>query len=78
MSMPRLPNQRADQLWDGAVERFMPELLTEGLPDRLERNRPVLVACAGGRRAAIPQPRCCWPGGIAADLMVPAWRSWSG
>ena len=62
MSIPRLPNERADQPSDGAVERLMPNLLTEGLPDRLERNRPVVVACAGGRRAAIAASLLLTPG----------------
>ncbi|QYC41158.1 putative metallo-hydrolase [Nonomuraea coxensis DSM 45129] len=38
---------------EGAVERFLPELFSGGVPDELDPDRPVLVACAGGRRAAI-------------------------
>jgi len=37
----------------GAVERFVPDVFTHGVPEQLDRTAPVLVACAGGRRASI-------------------------
>jgi rhodanese-related sulfurtransferase len=37
----------------GAAERFLPELVTLGVPAGLDPARPVLVACATGRRAGI-------------------------
>ncbi len=49
----RMPNERAAVRLGGAVERFLPELVAEGVPAELDRDRPVLVACGSGRRAAI-------------------------
>jgi len=49
----RMPNERAAVRWDGAVEGFAADLFTEGLPDGLDRDKPVLVACGTGRRASI-------------------------
>src|SRR5690606_15126435 len=49
----RMPNEREQVRLPGAVERFLPDLLTEGIPAELDRDRPVLVACATGRRATI-------------------------
>ncbi|TMS00598.1 MBL fold metallo-hydrolase [Nonomuraea basaltis] len=49
----RMPNEREDVRFEGAVERFLPDLFTEGVPAELDRSRPVLVACGSGRRAAI-------------------------
>ncbi|NEE00598.1 MBL fold metallo-hydrolase [Phytoactinopolyspora halotolerans] len=49
----RMPNERAEVRLDGAVERFVPELIERGIPPELDRDRPVLVACASGRRAVI-------------------------
>ena len=49
----RMPNERAAVRWDGAIERFAADLFTAGLPSELVRERPVFVACASGRRAAI-------------------------
>jgi glyoxylase-like metal-dependent hydrolase (beta-lactamase superfamily II)/rhodanese-related sulfurtransferase len=37
----------------GSVVRFLPELFTVGIPDELDRTRPVLIACRTGRRASI-------------------------
>ncbi|MCK2218979.1 MBL fold metallo-hydrolase [Actinomadura sp. ATCC 31491] len=49
----RMPGEREQVRVEGAVERFLPELFTEGVPDALDPARPVLVACATGRRASI-------------------------
>lgn len=49
----RMPNERAEARLGGAVERFLADLVTEGIPEQLDPDRPVLVACASGRRAAI-------------------------
>lgn len=49
----RMPSERASVRMDGAIERFAADLFTEGLPPELDRDRPVLVACASGRRATI-------------------------
>ncbi|WP_169944370.1 rhodanese-like domain-containing protein [Microbispora sp. H11081] len=49
----RMPNERRALRLEGAVERFLPDLVTEGVPAELDRDRPVLVACGSGRRAAI-------------------------
>lgn len=49
----RMPSEQADVGLDGAVRRFLPDLITEGIPTELDRTRPVLVACGSGRRAAI-------------------------
>ncbi|MGI5488372.1 MBL fold metallo-hydrolase [Microtetraspora malaysiensis] len=49
----RMPSERAAVRLEGAVERFLPDLVADGVPDRLDRERPVLVACRSGRRAAI-------------------------
>ncbi|MFY1699559.1 MULTISPECIES: MBL fold metallo-hydrolase [unclassified Solwaraspora] len=57
----RMPNERAQASWSGAVERFLADLVTDGIPAALDPQRPVLVACGTGRRAA-----------IAASLLVRA------
>jgi glyoxylase-like metal-dependent hydrolase (beta-lactamase superfamily II)/rhodanese-related sulfurtransferase len=57
----RMPHERAGSRFEGAVECFLPDLLTDGVPAELDPQRPVLVACAGGRRA-----------GIAATVLVDA------
>lgn len=49
----RMPSERAAVRLDGAVERFLPDLFREGVPDELDRDRPVFVVCASGRRASI-------------------------
>ncbi|MFD1322721.1 rhodanese-like domain-containing protein [Micromonospora sonneratiae] len=49
----RMPSERAVVRLDGAVERFLPDLITEGVPTEIDAGRPVLVACGSGRRAAI-------------------------
>jgi Rhodanese-related sulfurtransferase len=49
----RMPSERDAVRLKGAVARFLPELITDGIPAELDRDRPVLVACGSGRRAAI-------------------------
>ena len=49
----RMPNERASVRLDGATERFLPDLITDGVPAEIDPARPVLIACGGGRRAAI-------------------------
>jgi glyoxylase-like metal-dependent hydrolase (beta-lactamase superfamily II)/rhodanese-related sulfurtransferase len=49
----RMPSEWAGGTIDGSVQRFLPDLLTEGVPAELDKDRPVLVACRSGRRASI-------------------------
>lgn len=49
----RMPSERETVRLDGATERFLAELVTEGIPDELDPDRPVLVICGSGRRAVI-------------------------
>ncbi len=49
----RMPSEHRAVSLDGAVHRFLPDLLAAGVPAELDRSRPVLVACGSGRRAAI-------------------------
>ncbi|MGP4095092.1 MBL fold metallo-hydrolase [Nonomuraea sp. KM90] len=49
----RMPSERERTRLAGAVERFLPDLFTQGVPAELDPERPVLVACASGRRASI-------------------------
>ncbi|GAA2728533.1 MBL fold metallo-hydrolase [Actinocorallia aurantiaca] len=49
----RMPSEHAAAPLPGAVERFLPDLLTDGIPAGLDPARPVLIACGSGRRAAI-------------------------
>ncbi|GAA1408862.1 rhodanese-like domain-containing protein [Catellatospora coxensis] len=49
----RMPGEHAAAALAGAVHRFLPDLLTGGIPAELDRDRPVFVACGSGRRAAI-------------------------
>lgn len=49
----RMPSELARVRLPGAVERFLPDLVSDGIPTELDRERPVLIACASGRRATI-------------------------
>ncbi|MDP4502286.1 rhodanese-like domain-containing protein [Nonomuraea turcica] len=49
----RMPSEWAAARVEGAVERFLPDLFTLGVPAELDPARPVLVACGSGRRSAI-------------------------
>ncbi|QYC40247.1 putative metallo-hydrolase [Nonomuraea coxensis DSM 45129] len=58
----RMPSEREQVRLPGAAERFLPDLFTQGVPDALDQERPVLVACASGRRAAIAAARLAGAG----------------
>lgn len=49
----RMPHEREAARLAGAIERFLPDLITEGVPAELDPGQPVLVACSTGRRASI-------------------------
>lgn len=49
----RMPHEFAASPLSGAVERFVPDLVADGIPVRLDADRPVLIACGSGRRASI-------------------------
>ncbi|BCJ75203.1 MBL fold metallo-hydrolase [Catellatospora sp. IY07-71] len=49
----RMPSEHAAIAIEHAAHRFLPDLITEGVPAELDPARPVLVACGSGRRAAI-------------------------
>ncbi|WP_433473040.1 rhodanese-like domain-containing protein [Spirillospora sp. CA-142024] len=49
----RMPAERRTASHPGAAHRFLPDLVTDGVPAELDSDRPVLVACGSGRRAAI-------------------------
>ncbi|WP_433380753.1 rhodanese-like domain-containing protein [Streptosporangium sp. CA-115845] len=49
----RMPSERRATPLAGAIERFLPDLVTDGVPAELDPDRPVLVACGSGRRASI-------------------------
>ncbi len=49
----RMPSEWASASIEGAIRRFLPDLLTDGIPAELDPHRPVLVACRTGRRASI-------------------------
>lgn len=53
----RMPSELADVRYPGAVERFVADIFTAGIPEELDPDRPVLVACASGRRASIAASR---------------------
>lgn len=49
----RMRSERAEVAVPGSVWRFVADLVADGVPEDLARARPVLVACANGRRATI-------------------------
>lgn len=49
----RMATELAEVQLPGAVERFVADLFTRGIPAELDQDAPVLVACGSGRRAAI-------------------------
>jgi glyoxylase-like metal-dependent hydrolase (beta-lactamase superfamily II)/rhodanese-related sulfurtransferase len=53
----RMPSELEDVRLDGAVERFAADVFTQGIPAGLDKDEPVLVACASGRRASIAASR---------------------
>lgn len=48
----RAPGEWADGQVDGAVHRYLPDLV-DGAPGELEADRPVVVACASGYRSVM-------------------------
>ena len=53
----RMPSELEQVRLPGAVERFVPEVFTLGVPEQLDPTSTVLVACASGRRASIAASR---------------------
>ncbi|MDN5851388.1 MAG: MBL fold metallo-hydrolase [Actinomycetia bacterium] len=49
----RMPSEWAAASIEGSIRRFLPDLLTDGVPAELDADRPVLIACRTGRRASI-------------------------
>ncbi|WP_283136646.1 MBL fold metallo-hydrolase [Rhizohabitans arisaemae] len=49
----RAPAEHAAVALPGAIHRYLPDLVTQGIPAELDPTRPVLVACGTGRRASI-------------------------
>ncbi|GAB4003955.1 hypothetical protein GCM10029992_47530 [Glycomyces albus] len=49
----RMPAEHEQASVPGAAHRFLPDLFTAGVPETLDPERPVLVACGSGRRAVI-------------------------
>lgn len=49
----RMPSEREEVRLDGAEEKFLADVFTDGVPAALDKDRPVLVLCGGGRRAVI-------------------------
>lgn len=64
----RMPSEREMVRLDGAVERFLPDLVTDGIPADLDPERPVLVVCGSGRRAVIAATLLAREGYQAAAL----------
>lgn len=53
----RMESELEDVRYPGAVERFVADIYTQGIPGELDRDQPVLIACGSGRRAAIAASR---------------------
>lgn len=49
----RMPSEHRAEPMPGAIEKFLPELLSDGLPADIDGARRVLLACGSGRRASI-------------------------
>ncbi|NDL59680.1 MBL fold metallo-hydrolase [Phytoactinopolyspora mesophila] len=49
----RMPSEWAAERLGNTVERFLPDLVTEGIPEELDPKREVLTVCASGRRSTI-------------------------
>lgn len=64
----RMPTELEQVRLPGAVERFAAEVFTQGIPEGLDPQQPVLVACASGRRASIAASRLVAEG--FADVRV--------
>lgn len=77
----RMPGEHAAAALPGAIHRFLPDLVTDGIPAELDVSRPVLVACGSGRRASIAvglllaaghRPVVLNDAGVADLLQLPA------
>jgi len=55
----RMPSEYEEGVVPGSFRRFLPELFAKGPPKGLDPARPVLVACASGRRSTIAASRLC-------------------
>ncbi len=64
----RMPSELEEVRHPAAVERFAADVVTQGIPQELDPQQPVLVACASGRRAAIAASRLVAEG--YADVRV--------
>ncbi len=64
----RMPSELEQVRLPGAVERFVADLFTDAVPETLDPQKPVLVACASGRRASIAGSRLVADG--YADVRV--------
>jgi glyoxylase-like metal-dependent hydrolase (beta-lactamase superfamily II)/rhodanese-related sulfurtransferase len=53
----RMPSELEQVRLPGAIERFVPDVFTLGIPEQLDPASTVLVACASGRRASIAASR---------------------
>ena len=49
----RMPSEHRAEPMPGAIEKFLPELLSDGLPADIDGARRVLLVCGSGRRASI-------------------------
>ncbi|MDP3966665.1 MAG: MBL fold metallo-hydrolase [Nocardioides sp.] len=64
----RMPSELEQVRLAGAVERFVPEVFTQGVPEQLDPAAPVLIVCGSGRRASIAASRLVADG--FADVRV--------
>ncbi|MFC6285460.1 MBL fold metallo-hydrolase [Nocardioides sp. GCM10027113] len=64
----RMPSELEQVRLPGAVERFAADVFTQGVPEGLDPEKPVLVGCASGRRASIAASRLVAAG--FADVRV--------
>ncbi|MEZ5193064.1 MAG: rhodanese-like domain-containing protein [Nocardioides sp.] len=53
----RMPSELAQVRYPGAIERFAADIYTRGIPAHLDKNKPVLVACASSKRAVMAASR---------------------
>ncbi len=76
----RAPDEYDGGQYPGSVHRYLPHLLRDGIPEELDPEHPVLVACASGHRATAAagileragyQPVVLAEGGVS-DLLIPA------
>lgn len=53
----RMPSELEEVRYPDAVERFVADIFTRGIPEELDPDQPVLIACGSGRRAVIAASR---------------------